>query len=74
MEENSTIPDENWKGKTIFEVCKRLGNPDAVESAAFFSSKFLNGTPSIVFTYNSLEKRWFISREGYVLGVVPVKK
>ena len=74
MEENPAIPDENWKGKTISEVCKRLGNPDAVESAEFFSSKFLDGTPSIVLTYNSLKKRWFITREGYVLGVVHVKK
>jgi len=74
MEENVIIPDENWKGKTIAAVCNKLGKPDTVESAEFYSAKFTDGIPSIVLTYNSLKKRWFITREGYVLGVVPIKE
>ena len=74
MEENLVIPDKNWKGKTIVDVCNRLGNPDALESAEFYSALFSDGTPSVVLTYNSLKKRWFITKEGYVLGVVPVKE
>lgn len=74
MAENIIIPDESWKGKTIAEVCFRLGNPDIVESAEFYSAKFLDGIPSVVFTYKSLKKRWFITKEGYVLRVLPVKE
>ncbi len=68
------ISDENWKGKTIAEVCQKLGNPDILESAEYYSAKFLDGIPSVVLTYNSLKKRWFITKEGYVLGVLLVKE
>lgn len=74
MEENLVLSDENWKGKTIVEVCEQLGKPDTLECAEYYSAKFTYGVPSVVLTYVSLKKRWYITQEGFVLGVVPIKE
>ena len=74
MKEKLTISDEDWKGKTVAEVCNILGNPDVVESAQFYSAVFFDGIPSVVFTYSSLKKRWYITRKGCVLGVTRIKE
>lgn len=64
--------DEEWIGKSVVDVCNILGLPDSMDPAEYYSAKFLEGKPSVVMSYDSLKKRWYLSRDGFVLGVVPV--
>lgn len=71
MEKNS-LSDDEWIGKSIVDVCHILGLPDSIDSAEYYSVKLLEGKPSVVMSYDSLKKRWYLSRNGSVLGVVPI--
>lgn len=74
MAENNIYSDEEWIGKSIVDICNILGLPDYLDPAEYYSAKFRRGTPSVVIGYNKLNKRWYLSRDGFVLGVVPVKE
>jgi hypothetical protein len=73
-EGKKSLSDEEWIGKSIVEICEILGQPDALDPAQYYSAKFEHGTPSVVVSYDALKKRWYLSREGLVLGVVPMKE
>ncbi|HSR50671.1 MAG TPA: hypothetical protein VLV83_07560 [Acidobacteriota bacterium] len=63
-----------WVGKTLAELCARLGNPDCVEPASVYSVVFRDGSPSVALTYRALGHRWFLDRDGRVQGVVRIKE
>ncbi len=57
----------------LSELCQAWGNPDYVQSAANFGARFISGYPHVVLTYTKQKRHVYLSREGLVLGLVPIK-
>lgn len=68
------VDEPQWVGKTLAEVCQKLGNPDLVKPASHYSAIFSDASPSVVLTYRSLGHRWYLNEDATVAGVIPIKE